>query len=240
MTKWIPTVFSGLMALGAALWPTLARAESLELLHQPDSAPGDSTAFPTGTATVTPEAPVHRATDVASPTAVSAEREAGSAAKPSPSFGMFFDVGVPDGASVGLAYAPWYWLTFNGGLTYNLIGFGLRAGAKLAPFDLWITPSLVLEGGHYFDGSPRGFSASYLGDDSERIPDRMSYTYGNAHIGVELGRPFTFYLRGGLSALTGSATPGEGIGGDSVSLNSDLHMNAVFPSAKLGFTVLFL
>lgn len=99
----------------------------------------------------------------------------------------------------------------------------------------------MLEAGHYFDGSPRTFSASFLGEDSDEIPDRMSYSHGNLHLGLELGgSPFSFYLRGGVSDLVGSMTAGEGLGGDSVSLNSDVRFDAVFPSAKLGFTVLFL
>lgn len=157
-----------------------------------------------------------------------------------PWLGLALDAGVPDGANLNLVYRPFHWLRFHAGPSYNLVGFGVRGGASLIPFDSWISPSLVVEGGHYFPSELSGFVEGVLGLSSEGVPERASYSYGNLHLGLELGTPhFSFFLRGGYSLIEGFVTPAAEAS-DGVRLDGDARVSALVPSAKLGFVVYVL
>lgn len=158
-----------------------------------------------------------------------------------PWLGLGIDVGVPDGANIAAIWRPYHWLRFHAGGSHNLVGFGLRGGLSLIPFDEWISPSLVLEGGRFFDGDLQGFMEGVLGVDSDAVPERVSYNYANLHLGLELGSPdFTFYLRGGYSLVDAQLTPAEGSGGDDIRFEGDATVTVLAPSAKLGFILYIL
>src|SRR5690349_18933443 len=118
--------------LVAALLVGVASAASAEPVSAPDTAP------PT-------EAAAIRAPPVA---ASPAPTPAGS----SPSlFGLLVDGGFPDGLGLSAVVRPWQLLRADAGVTYNVVGFGLRAGATLLPFSWTVSPLLRGEVGHMFE-----------------------------------------------------------------------------------------
>lgn len=165
--------------------------------------------------------------------------EASDAQKPS--LGLMIDAGVPDGANLAAVWRPYHWLRFHGGGSYNMVGFGLRGGLSLLPFDEWITPSVVVEGGHFFGGDLQGFVAEVVGEAPEGTPEDITYSYGNAHLGLELGSSdFTFYLRGGYSLIEATITPDADSQGEGLRFEGDARVSALTPSAKLGFVLYIL
>lgn len=157
-----------------------------------------------------------------------------------PWLGVMIDAGVPDGANLNLAWRPDYWLRFHGGPSYNGVGFGLRGGVSLLPFDFWISPSVVLEGGYFFPGDLAGFVETVVGGSSEGVPDQVRYAYANLHLGLELGTPdFGFFLRGGYSMIDAHLTPPPG-DPNGVRFEGDTHVTAFVPTAKLGFVIYLL
>lgn len=150
------------------------------------------------------------------------------------------DVGVPDGAQLSLVWRPAHWLRLHAGGGSNGPSLGVRGGLSLVAFDSWFTPSLVVEGGHFFEGDLQGFMAEVVGESDENIPEKVSYTYGNLHLGLELGTPdFVFFLRGGMSLIEADVTPAQSTG-DGFRFEGKAHVSALSPSAKLGFTLYFL
>lgn len=180
---------------------------------------------------------------VASPAAESVSEEiAEFDDEPSrPFLGALFDVGLPDAVNVGVVYRPFHWLRVHAGPSYNVASFGLRGGVSLIPFDYWFSPSLVIEGGHFFDGDLSGTMENVLGVDASDVPDTLTYTYGNAHLGLEFGSPdFTFYVRGGFSLIDANLKPGEVDRNATFRFEDTVHLSVISPSAKLGFAIYFL
>ena len=155
-----------------------------------------------------------------------------------PWLGVMVDAGVPDGVNIAAVWRPYYWLRVHGGGAHNSVGFGLRAGASVLPLDFWVTPSLVIEGGHFFRTRIDTFLAGITGIDEGELPQEISYSYGNLHLGAEfiLDR-VTIYLRGGYSLI--SANIGAPLVVDDVDLRveGDSHATIFSPSAKLGFII---
>ncbi|HZU83616.1 MAG TPA: hypothetical protein VE987_11895 [Polyangiaceae bacterium] len=163
---------------------------------------------------------------------VDADRAAGPAGERHRAFGMSMDLGVPDGAALGLAVRPRFdWLRLGVAATHNGMAPGVRLGVTLDPIDFPLAPTFTVEGGHAWPGPvPFVKNAPTLG-----------YDYANLHVGVEIGRraTFRFFLRGGVSWLDLTATHvqnapagGSGIGDPSFS-------GWLAPSGKLGFSTYF-
>ncbi len=152
-----------------------------------------------------------------------------------PAFGLGLDVGVPDGLNLFVNYRPWSWLRLHAGGSHNGFGLGLRGGLSLVPFDSVVTPSLVAEGGYFFRSDLAGFVADITGRRDEGVPEEVEYAYGNLHLGLEFGSPsFTFYLRGGYSLIHAVIQPAQP-SQDGLRFEGDARVNALVPSAKLGF-----
>ena len=66
-------------------------------------------------------------------------------------FGMSLEAGAPGGVGASVLVQPWRWLRVHVGSARNTLGLGVRAGASLIPLDLFVSPSLDLEYGHYFN-----------------------------------------------------------------------------------------
>jgi hypothetical protein len=161
-------------------------------------------------------------------------------------FGMSMDVGLPDGAAVGLVVRPRFdWLRIGGAVTHNGMAPGARVGVTLDPIAFPIAPTLTVEGGHYWEGTlPVIKNGPAIG-----------YNYANFHLGLETGNrsTFRFFLRGGVSWVDVSAThlpatggtggTGGGAGGMSVMSGSALgdpsYSGWLAPSGKLGFSAYF-
>jgi hypothetical protein len=160
-------------------------------------------------------------------------------------FGMSMDVGVPDGAALGLVVRPHFdWLRIGGAVTHNGIAPGLRLGVTIDPVAFPIAPTLTVEGGHYWQGTIPGVQDS---------PD-VGYNYANFHLGLEIGNrsTFRFFLRGGaswidvntanfkgstgtngmVSANGSSTTSGSGFGNPTFN-------GWLAPTGKLGFSLYF-
>ncbi|WP_224248374.1 autotransporter outer membrane beta-barrel domain-containing protein [Hyalangium gracile] len=175
----------------------------------------------------------------------SPEVAADSSSDPADSFGLgaMLDVGAPDGIGVSAVARPVRWLRINAGLTTNTLSFGVRGGISLVPLSTFISPSINLDVGHYFDANYND-----LIDRLGGIPLRTSvpiedvgYNYGGASVGLEIGRPdrFSFYLRVGLAR--GSMTIEDAdrllkdVTNDPDITARPLTLRFTTPSVKLGF-----
>jgi len=120
-----------------------------------------------------------------------------------PLIGVQLDAGFPDGAVLAGAYRPVRYARFDGGLSYNLIGFGLRAGATAIPWDSVIAPTVRAEVGHVFESDASGFIGHFadLSAEEKQALSKVSYTYAGLHVGAEVGSPDTaiVFLRVGVS-----------------------------------------
>jgi hypothetical protein len=161
-------------------------------------------------------------------------------------FGALLDAGLPDGGGISVVFRPWYFLRVHAGVANNLFSTGFRGGVTVVPFNFWITPSLTVEGGYLPPGDANNAVRMVSGDpsfNSAALKD-ISYGFGSAHLGLEVGPPrrFTFCLRAGLSYLDGN------LGGlqtmlqqsDQTVQSKPLHVRMTLPSAKLGFSIYFL
>ncbi|HEX9289729.1 MAG TPA: hypothetical protein VF904_09400 [Anaeromyxobacteraceae bacterium] len=162
--------------------------------------------------------------------------------------GLAIDGGLPDGASATVLYRPWKFLRFGGGLLYNYIGYGVRGGVSVLPY-FPIAPSLTLEAGHYFEANANARIAQYGSVPEELKPllDRVSYTFANAQLGLELGHPdwFVFYVRAGLSRVWFTAhgadrvASSQGSSGNTRVTVEDPNIRLGIPNVKAGFMLFF-
>lgn len=157
--------------------------------------------------------------------------------------GALVDVGVPDLLGVSLVVRPWHWLRLHGGATTNAVSLGLRGGATLTPFHAWISPSLTLEGGYVFEGNANTLTERF-GITSAML-EQVGYSYGNAHLGLELGSPdsVVFFVHAGFSALHTTLHQVDDVLREELNQPSlsfaDPQVWALVPSAKLGLLVYF-
>jgi hypothetical protein len=158
------------------------------------------------------------------------------------------DVGVPDGAVLGVAFRPAFWTRFHVGAGTNAISPGVRAGAVLVP--LSEGPSLTVEGGHYFEGDANSIVSQFAGPSysQSRTAQRVGYQFANFHLGLDFGSRYaTFFLHGGMTYLhTTLHNTNDVLGGQTVSsqgavttyaFSQDMNLSVWFPSFKLGFLV---
>jgi hypothetical protein len=166
-----------------------------------------------------------------------------------PHLGLSAAVGVPDGVVVSGVYRPLDFLRLSAGASWNYFGFGLQAGAGVAPFHLPIDPTLNVEVGHYF-----GADMSWVADQNAGVPTQLrplladvGYDYANAQLGAEFGssRRFVLFVRAGLSFFWATArgstttTTTDGTGQTVTVRISDPEFRATLPSAKVGLLYYF-
>lgn len=164
-----------------------------------------------------------------------------------PLFGISLDAGVPSGLGVSAVVRPLPWLRVHGGGATNGAGFGIRGGIGLAPVQWFLTPTLNLQAGHFFEGDARGIASKFilLPDYGDEALKRLNYTYFNAHLGLEIGSQsgFAFFLRGGPSWIRSKVHGLEGAlnrDADGISFTAtDPTISGVIPSAELGFNYFF-
>lgn len=162
------------------------------------------------------------------------------------SLAVMLDVGVPDGAVLGVAYRPAFWTRLQAGAGTNSISPGMRAGAALIPFSEG--PSLTVEGGYYFEGDASAIVTQFAGHSHTRTAQQVGYQFVNFHVGLDFGSRYsTFFLHGGMTYLhTILHDANDALGGQSVNsqgevttytFNQDVNVSVWFPSFKLGFLV---
>jgi hypothetical protein len=120
-------------------------------------------------------------------------------------FGLLMDAGVPSGAGLAAMFRPWQLLRVEGGLNYNYVSFGLRGGFTFIPFEWAVTPTVHVEGGHFFSGD----ASSFTSDASAKILlSHVPEEYLSASLGLEFGsqQRFVFFVRAGLSWIWSEAS----------------------------------
>jgi hypothetical protein len=120
-------------------------------------------------------------------------------------FGLLMDAGVPSGAGLAAMFRPWQMLRVEGGLNYNYVSFGLRGGLTFIPFEWAVTPTVHVEGGHFFTGD----ASSFTSDASAKILlSHVPEEYLSGSLGLEFGsqQRFVFFLRAGLSWIWSEAS----------------------------------
>jgi len=152
------------------------------------------------------------------------------------------NAGVPfDGMNASLVYRPWWWLRLHAGGGYNFVSPGVQGGLALVPFRTWFTPTLVLEGGHYFDGNANETIRTFGGspDMSSPLLERIGYDYGNARLGFEFGRRWaTFYIHAGYTYMTTTLHgANQALGSSEVTIRKDPEATALTVSARIGLIV---
>jgi hypothetical protein len=172
-----------------------------------------------------------------------------AANRPPVVLGVLADAGVPDGGNLALAVRPARWLRLHAGGGYNTVSVGFRGGATWVPFG--VGPSLSVEGGHYTVGDANGVVHRFVRSDAAWGPlfRRVSYSYVNTQLGLELGRrSLQFYFHGGVSYLRAvvhdaqtalEAIAPSGGGGATVRVTQDPLVHIWMPSLKLGMVVYF-
>jgi hypothetical protein len=170
---------------------------------------------------------------VRSPALADKDHSVGGAEPHHRTFGMFMDLGVPDGGALGLVVRPRFdWLRIGGAVTHNGMAPGMRLGVTIDPIAFPIAPTFTIEGGHYWEGRLPVVSNS----------PSIGYNYANFHLGLEVGSraAFRFFLRGGVSYLDvntahfQSAPSGSGSG-----IGDPSYSGWLAPSGKLGFSAYF-
>jgi len=163
-----------------------------------------------------------------------------------PPIGLQLDAGLPDGVIAALALRPVPYTRFHIGAGSNSASPGLRGGLTILP--VGEGPSFNFEVGHYLAGETNVLVRSLfagLGDFGKYVR-RFSYTFVNAHAGIELGRRnVTFFVHGGFTYVRASlhdldvpmeadpARPGR----TTFIFNKDPVLKMLAPSAKLGLVV---
>jgi|HubBroStandDraft_1064217.scaffolds.fasta_scaffold02736_3 hypothetical protein len=162
------------------------------------------------------------------PRASPADRSASSPGPRLRMIGMVMDVGLPDGAGLGLSIRPVEWLRVTGAATHNTMAPGARLGVTLDPMPTPVAITLTVEGGHYWSGTVPGIQGS----------PSVAYNYANFHAGLEFGNrsSFRFFLHGGASWLDLNASASQSA---LASLSNLTYRGWMAPSAKLGFSLHF-
>jgi hypothetical protein len=152
-------------------------------------------------------------------------------------FGVQSDIGIPDGATLGIVVRPELpWLRFGASYSFNVVSSGIRGGFSLDPIDFPIAPTLSVEAGHVFSGEING---SWFGLDKN---PQVEYNYLNLHLGVELGdrNRWRMFLRAGLSRIHLQTSDLASSGSETnLTINQASADATVFGTGKLGFVILF-
>ena len=168
--------------------------------------------------------------------------------------GFITDLGLPDGANLGLVVRPAAWLRLHAAGGTNSVSLGFRGGVTAIPHWFWhFGPSLTLEAGYCRVGNVNQVLRTFF-----QVPSWMKdyvqqagYAYYNAHLGIEFGRGnVTGFIHAGASYVDGTVrTPNAVIvatGTNSpaadppqVILGQDATVRVLTPSAKAGIIVFF-
>ena len=172
----------------------------------------------------------------------SADTGAASTPGGAPTFGLLLDGGFPDGVGLSAVLRPWRALRADAGVTYNVLGFGVRAGATLLPLRWAVAPLLRAEVGHAFESDASGLASSFGVRTSESVLLKaVSYDYASLQLGLQLGRGdrFALVVQGGLAWFRGpvknfqaavrAANPGSTLEA------ADPTVSGSVPCASIGF-----
>ena len=167
----------------------------------------------------------------------------------SPMLGVMADVGLPDGATASVVVRPLRPLRLELGAAHDGVGPGVRAGVTWIPLRSWITPTLGVSVGRFFERDANKLARTLSGDATFSSPllDKVGYDFASARVGLELGRRHvTFFIHAGVSLVTGTvhnvdmAAQGDMSSGATSTVTvstTDPHVRLLSVSANLGFIV---
>jgi hypothetical protein len=167
--------------------------------------------------------------------------------------GLGIDGGAPGGGAVTLLVRPLWWLRLNGGLAYNVAGFGYRGGITLSPADWAVSPTLNIDAGQYLSGdlnklvTVNDSNTAYVAA-VRTLLSKTTYRFATAQIGLEFGsqRRFVFYVRGGLTYFESSLSGAEITAvaqaknpdpNNTFNFRGDTKFSGILPCASLGFNL---
>jgi hypothetical protein len=158
-----------------------------------------------------------------------------------PHVGVMADVGAPDGAMSSLVVRPLRSIELSGGIGYNLISTGYRAGIMLVPFHGIATPTLSVDYGQFPEGDANHLAQQFDPSISSSFLEHVGYRYLDAHVGLMLGSAhMKFFLRAGASRITSELRDTQVLStmdaGD-VTVSSDSHVTAWTVSGRLGIAI---
>ncbi len=163
-----------------------------------------------------------------------------------PVLGLSLDGGFPDGVAISALFRPVRPLRLDGGITYNLIGFGLRGGLTFVPFRSAVAPVLRGEFGHTFQGDATGLVGHFttLTPGEQLVLRDVSYDYASVQLGLELGASdrLVFFARGGLAWFWTTARNFQAaarLDNPNVSEAADPNVHGTVPTATLGLLFYF-
>ena len=153
-----------------------------------------------------------------------------------PGLGVIADVGAPDGATAAVALRPSPRVTLHAGVGYNYISRSVRIGATFTPFNTIIRPTLSVDYGRFPEGDANPLARMVSGDDTFHAEplERVGYDFANAHVGFELGRRFTFFMRAGATRIR-TEVPDRANDSDTIMFVTDPRATVWTVSARLGF-----
>jgi hypothetical protein len=164
-----------------------------------------------------------------------------------PHLAVMADAGVPDGLIASLVVRPARWLRFAGGGGSNGTAPAVRGGMTLLP--LGAGPSLTLEIGRAWPGDLNRLVSLMGGPGDGQLLRHVGYTYGNAHLGLDLGRGrVVFFLHAGVSFIRARlgdsaayiedrARVGASGGDTTVAVRHDATVSGTALSGKLGLVL---
>jgi hypothetical protein len=157
-------------------------------------------------------------------------------------FGLAVAAGAPTGAEATLLLRPVSFLRLEGGITTDVVAPGFHAGLTLA-VPWYISPILNVEVGHQYGGDMNKLAQiAGISITQNALLQNVSYSYGSAHAGLELGFPnhFMFFVHAGYSVVR-SDTSGLNAylaaqqKDQALSAQREGHVQVIAPSAKAGF-----
>ncbi len=162
--------------------------------------------------------------------------------EPASVLGLALDAGLPSGAGVSLLVRPLPWLRLQAGPGTNGAGFGLRGGVTFLPLRSFLTPTLTVEAGHFFEADVSAAAETFgqLPDFGDEMLSTVSYDYASAMLGLEVGSQEGFFgfVRAGaayVDARFGSyAIEGDDAGAVRSVTGEGPSIGTLAPSAVLG------
>jgi hypothetical protein len=155
--------------------------------------------------------------------------------------GLLLDAGVPTGAGLSAMFRPWSFVRFEGGVNYDYLSFGLRGGLTLIPFEFVVTPTVHVEGGHFFEGD----ASRFVDDPGVKILlSHVPENYLSASLGLEFGsqQRSVFFIRAGMSwifteASNVAASINTTTGNSTIKSAANMPILLQVPTITLGYTL---
>lgn len=162
-------------------------------------------------------------------------------------FGVRLVAGSPEGMGASALIHPRRWLRAHVGAARNSLGLGVRGGLSFIPLDLFVSPLLELEYGHYFNADYNKLLTQLHGEPTTAASGirQVGYDQLGASLGVEFS-PWRY-----VTVFGGVGISYWFIGGSDVKAfireaeeNPDitarpLTLGLSSPVAKLGFILYF-